>query len=145
MENNAQFLASKLVDSSYDSIGTIQPEDSPKKSEYHNNVIPFRLKPSGKVNTEKSEISDNAMARAENAEVSQGSIVKQVLNKAINDQDFWVDLLENGSVALSEFKLSSKAKTAIASGDVQWVYKNVGDLPERQMAFLYKRLEREAW
>ena len=89
-----------------------------------------------------SEISENTSV---DAKVAQGLTVKQVLNKANNDQDFWVDLLENGSLALSEFNLSSEAKAAIASGDVQWVYDNVGDLPEREMAFLYKRLEREAW
>jgi len=77
--------------------------------------------------------------------VAQGLVVKQALNKAVNDQDFLRQLLEKGSAALSKFKLTSEAKAAIASGDVQWVYDNVGDIPERQMAFLYKRLEREAW
>ena len=143
IENNPQSLAHKLkVISSKDRVDALQPEEPSIKTKHHNNVIPFRLKISRKVNTGKSEISKNTSV---DAKVAQGLIVKQVLNKAINDQDFWVDLLENGSLALSEFDLSSEAKAAIASGDVQWVYDNVSDLPEREMAFLYKRLEREAW
>lgn len=77
--------------------------------------------------------------------LAQGLIVRQVLNKAISNQDFWLELLENGSAALVGFKLSNEAKSAIASGDVKWVNKNTGDIPEREKAFLYSRLEREAW
>ena len=140
IENNPQSLARKLkVIRSYDRADTFQPENSSIKTEHHNNVIPFRLKTSRRVNTGKSEISENTSV---NAKVAQGLIVKQVLNNAINDQDFWVDLLENGSAALSEFNLSSEAKAAIASGDVQWVYDNVSDIQESETAFLYKRLER---
>ncbi|BBO76191.1 hypothetical protein DSCW_36080 [Desulfosarcina widdelii] len=93
-------------------------------------------------NFKRIEIHENT-ALGEKA--SQGLIVKQVLNDAIDDPAFWVQLLENGSAALAKYNLSSEAKAAITSGDIQWVYDNVGDLPERQMAFLYKRLEREAW
>lgn|GEM_PF-1613075 len=78
-------------------------------------------------------------------EVDQGSIVKQVLNKAIDNPDFWLELLENSSSALSQYKLTREAKAAIASGDVQWVNENVGGLTEKEKAYLYHRLEREAW
>jgi len=143
IENNPQSLARKLkVISGNDHVDALQPEEPSIKTKHHNNVIPFRLKTSRKVNTGKSEISENTSVEEKAA---QGLIVKQVLSKAINDQDFWVNLLENGSLALSEFNLSSEAKAAIASGDVQWVYDNVSDIQEREMAFLYKRLECEAW
>ena len=139
-ENNPQSLARKLkVISSNDRVDALQPEEPSIKTKHHNNVIPFRMKTSRKVDSGKSEISENTSV---DAKVAQNLVVKQVLNKAINDQDFWVDLLENGSLALSEFNLSSEAKAAIASGDVQWVYDNVADIQKREMAFLYKRLER---
>ena len=160
-DNISPVLSCKLKCSSCcDSVEFFQPKDSSIKTEHDNNVIPFKLKTSRKICTGKgdqaktildskvpdhaeetsiSEINENTSV---DAKVAQGLVVKQVLNKAINDQDFWVDLLENGSLALSEFNLSSEAKAAIASGDVQWVYDNVDDIQEREMAFLYKRLER---
>jgi len=163
-ENIPQRLARKLkVISGNDRVDTFQPEDSSIKSEHHINVIPFKLKTSRKIYTgkrdqakkildskvpdhaEETSISEFCENTSVNVKVAQGMIVKHVLNKAIDDQHFWIDLLENGSAALSEIKLSSEARAAIASGDVQWVYDNVSDIQEREMAFLYKRLEREAW
>lgn len=142
-ESNPQRIAGKLkVIGNSDRIDNSQPEGSYIKAERYNNVIPFKLKSSRKVNDRKSDLHENASV---DAKVDQGLIVKQVLNNAINDQDFWVDLLEHGSAALSKFSLSNEAKAAIASGDVRWFHDNVGDIQEREMAFLYKRLEREAW
>jgi len=133
-------------------VDTTQREDSPRESKNQNNVIPFRLKNSSEAGraiannlpnqaekTSQSQVYANA---AQDAKATQGLIVKQVLNRAIDDLDFWVDLLNNGSIALSEFNLSNEAKAAIASGDVQWVYDNVADIQESEMAFLYGRLER---
>lgn len=71
--------------------------------------------------------------------------VIQVLNRTAEDKDFWVDLMENGSVALEGYHLSSEAKAAIASGDLKWINENVGELTQKQLMFIYKRLEREAW
>jgi hypothetical protein len=53
--------------------------------------------------------------------------------------------MENGSVALEEYQLSSEAKAAIVSGDLRWINQNVGELTQKQLMFIYKRLEREAW
>ena len=154
----------KLKDSSrYDRFYTFQSEGSSIETQHYNNVIPFKLKISRKIfngkrdqakiildskvpnHAEDASISENRENTSVDAKVAEGLIVKQVLNKAINVPDFWFELLESGSAALSNFKLSSEAKAAIASGDVQWVYYNVGDIPEREMAFVYSRLEREAW
>jgi len=52
--------------------------------------------------------------------------------------------MENGSVALENYTLSSEAKAAIASGDLKWINENVGELTQKQLMFIYKRLEREA-
>ena len=93
------------------------------------------------------EITTSAIEEGVSADTNsdQDQIVKQVLNKANDDSDFQLELLENGSAALSQFKLSSEAKAAIASGDVQWVNDNVDNVTESEKAFLYQRLEREAW
>ena len=53
--------------------------------------------------------------------------------------------MEDGSEALKDYRLSLKAKAAILSGDLEWIRKNVGELTEEQLMFIYKRLEREAW
>jgi len=71
--------------------------------------------------------------------------VIQALNRTAEDKDFWRDVMENGPVALEAYQLSSEAKAAIASGDLKWINENVGELTQKQLMFIYKRLEREAW
>jgi hypothetical protein len=50
-----------------------------------------------------------------------------------------------GSEALRGYHLSNEAKAAIVSGDLRWINQNVGELTQKQLMFIYKRLEREAW
>ncbi len=71
--------------------------------------------------------------------------VVRVLNRTAEDRDFWKDLMENGSQALCAYQLTPEAKAAIASGDLRWLNENVGELTQKQMMFIYRRLEREAW
>ena len=71
--------------------------------------------------------------------------VIQALNRTAEDGDFWRDLMENGTLALENYDLSSEAKAAIVSGDLKWINENVGELTQKQLMFIYKRLEREAW
>ena len=71
--------------------------------------------------------------------------VIQALNRTAEDWDFWRDLMENGARALGTYDLSLEAKAAIASGDLKWINENVGELTQKQLMFIYKRLEREAW
>ncbi|MBI4763707.1 MAG: response regulator [Deltaproteobacteria bacterium] len=71
--------------------------------------------------------------------------VIRVLDKTYQDMDFWRELMENGSGALKDYRLSRKAKAAIVSGDLEWISTNVGELTEKQLLFIRKRLEREAW
>lgn len=75
----------------------------------------------------------------------ENALIRHILNTARNNQEFWLELLENSTAALNKFKISDQAKAAIASGDIQWIYKNVAGITEEEMAFLYKRLEVEAW
>jgi DNA-binding NtrC family response regulator len=71
--------------------------------------------------------------------------VIRVLNRTAEDADFWLDLMEHGSVALAEYALSSEARAAITSGDLNWINTHVGELTQKQLMFIFKRLEREAW
>jgi hypothetical protein len=41
--------------------------------------------------------------------------------------------MEKGSEALSEYGLTSEAKAAIISGDLNWILKNTGDLTDEQL------------
>jgi ActR/RegA family two-component response regulator len=84
-------------------------------------------------------------AETEEEKLIQKREVLGVLSRTAEDTDFWVDLMENGSLALADYKLSSEAKAAVASGDLKWINENVGELTQKQLMFIYKRLEREAW
>jgi DNA-binding NtrC family response regulator len=71
--------------------------------------------------------------------------VLNVLNRTTEDEKFWVSLMTKGSTALKGYALSPIAKSAIASGDLKWINENIGELTQKQLMFIYKRLEREAW
>jgi hypothetical protein len=84
-------------------------------------------------------------AETEEEKLIQKREVLGVLSRTAEDADFWGDLMENGSLALANYPLSSEAKAAITSGDLKWINENVGELTQKQLMFIYKRLEREAW
>jgi len=94
---------------------------------------------------ERAEKKEIKKAETEEEKLIQKREVSQILNRTAEDSDFWKDLMENGSVALEEYQLSSEAKAAIVSGDLRWINQNVGELTQKQLMFIYKRLEREAW
>jgi len=71
--------------------------------------------------------------------------VIKVLDRASKDTEFWSELMENGSNALKDYRLSSEAKAAIVSGDIKWVRQNVGELTNDQLSYLLHRLECEVW
>lgn len=92
--------------------------------------------------------SDSVIERVEKKEAEtliQKEEVIKVLDRTIVDQAFWRALMEQGSAALENYQLSTRAKAAIVSGDLAWINKHVGPLSKEQLAFIYKRLEREAW
>lgn len=71
--------------------------------------------------------------------------VMRVLNRTSEDEAFWNALMEHGSEALADYELSEEAKAAIVSGDLGWINAHIGELTQKQLMFIYKRLEREAW
>ncbi|MEE4314757.1 MAG: response regulator [Desulfofustis sp.] len=82
---------------------------------------------------------------AEEDKLIQKREVIRVLNRTADDNDFWKDLMENGSAALKNYRLSQEAKAAVAAGDLAWINNNIGELTQKQLMFVYSRLEREAW
>jgi len=71
--------------------------------------------------------------------------VIRLLERTTKDSEFWDELMERGSEALEGYRLSRQAKAAILSGDLEWIRKHVGELSDKQLSFINKRLEREAW
>lgn len=71
--------------------------------------------------------------------------VIRVLERAIRESDFWVALLEDGSYALKDYRLSWEAKAAILAGDLNWLRENVGELSREQLRWVWARLEVERW
>jgi FixJ family two-component response regulator len=98
-----------------------------------------------KAYVEKPAEAEVKKAETEEEKLIQKRQVVQVLNRTAEDDDFWSDLMTNGSKALADYPLSSEAKAAVASGDLKWINENVGELTQKQLMFIYKRLEREAW
>jgi len=94
---------------------------------------------------EKPKVAAIQKARTAEEKLIQKREVLGVLSRTAEDTDFWSDLMEHGSMALANYPLSSEAKAAIASGDLKWINENVGELTQKQLMFIYKRLEREAW
>jgi len=94
---------------------------------------------------EKTVETEIKAAETEEDKLIQKREVLQVLNRTAEDRYFWRELMENGSGALEDYHLSNQAKGAIASGDLKWINENVGELTQKQLMFIYKRLEREAW
>jgi DNA-binding NtrC family response regulator len=98
-----------------------------------------------KVHAKKPAESVTKKAETEEEKLIQKREVLSVLSRTAEDSHFWMDLMEQGSSALEDYQLSSEAKAAIASGDLKWINENVGELTQKQLMFIYKRLEREAW
>ena len=98
----------------------------------------------------KERVEEKVEAAVPDTRAAEGRLIQkreviQALNRTAEDRDFWRDLMENGPLALEGYRLSSEAKAAVATGDLKWINENVGELTQKQLMFIYKRLEREAW
>ena len=71
--------------------------------------------------------------------------VAQVLERTAEDRNFWMDLMQQGSFALGDYRISNEAKAAIVSGDLLWIKEHVGELSEKQLRWILSRLEMESW
>ncbi len=95
--------------------------------------------------TEARAIQEMQWVVGEEEKVIQKREVIRALNRTYEDPEFWRDLTVLGSEALGEYRLSPEAKAAIASGDLKWINEEVGELTQKQLKFIYRRLERECW
>lgn len=82
---------------------------------------------------------------AEEGKLIDKKEVLRVLDRTGKDEQFWRMLMDNPTEVLNEYKLSSQARAAIISGDLEWIKNNVGELSKEQLMFIYKTLEREVW
>lgn len=78
-------------------------------------------------------------------EVIEKQQVLEVLNRASADSKFWGALFEDGSKALDEYDLSTDARAAIITGDINWIEEHVGKLTKSQLDYLMTRLQVEKW
>ena len=89
-------------------------------------------------------IASNAK-QEEQKHQDDATAVKTVLSRSLEDKAIWNALFNTNSAALSEFNLSSEALAALFCGDVNWVKSHAPEVTEKEMTFLYSRLEVEAW
>src|SRR4030042_4432329 len=83
--------------------------------------------------------------RETEATVIEKREVAQALERIAEDRAFWGDLMQQGSFALGDYRISSEAKAAIVSGDLLWIKEHVGELSEKQLRWILSRLEMESW
>ena len=95
----------------------------------------------------QAELPSVSAPKAKTAEekLIQKREIFRVLNRTAEDRDFWNELMQSGSEALQDYHLSDEAKAAIVSADLKWLNEQIGELTQKQLMFIYTRLEREAW
>jgi len=71
--------------------------------------------------------------------------ILRVLDRAARDDAFIAQLTQQGSEALQEYELTSAAKAALLSGDIEWIEGCVGTLGARRRTWLDCRLQQEIW
>lgn len=98
----------------------------------------------GKKSVPKDDVLQKVTSSEESRLIQKEEVIR-VLEQTLSDRAFWNNLMEQGSDVLAGFRLSMEAKAAIVSGDLDWIQRHVGPLTQEQLAFIYRRLEREAW
>jgi len=105
----------------------------------------FKTAVGGALERKQKASLEDLLVETEQGRLIQKREVIRVLERANQEQDFWLKLMEKGSEALEGYQMSRAAKAAIISGDLQWLRQHIGELSQEQLRFIYKRLEREAW
>ena len=88
------------------------------------------------------KIEEHVEGSAEQRDVEKEQIL-EILDRAFRDDIFCTDLLERGEMILNNYTMSREAKSAILSGDINWIRQNVGELTRGQSTYLMYRLEYE--
>jgi len=93
----------------------------------------------------KNEDSTNVNIISETASLIQKKEVLHVLDRANEDQLFCRDLMKKGTEILAEYALSDEAKEAIATGDLDWINSNVGELTQKQLRYVFDCSKKKDW
>jgi len=95
----------------------------------------------------QAELPSVSAPKAATAEekLLQKRAIYRVLNRTAEDRDSWNGTMEGGSEALQDYQLSDAAKAAIVSADLKWLNEQIGELSQKQLLYIYKRMKREAW
>lgn len=94
---------------------------------------------------EEEDVGERFLTETKEGRLIQKREVLRVLDRTYDDQEFWAELMEDRQGALEDYQLSKEAKAAILSGDLNWINGHVGELNQKQLMFIFKRLEMEAW
>jgi DNA-binding NtrC family response regulator len=97
---------------------------------------------------ERQKVPEKKPSRKVDAQAEkliQKQEVIRVLERASQEQQFWLELMNEGSQALHAYQLSDEAKAAIVSGDLKWILKHVGKLSRQQLSWIRSRLQLERW
>lgn len=99
------------------------------------------------VKQKQSELPSVSAPKTATAEekLLQKREIFRVLNRAAEDHDTWNGTMEGGSESLRDYHLSDEAKAAIGSADLKWLNEQIGELSQKQLLYIYKRMKREAW
>jgi DNA-binding NtrC family response regulator len=123
-------------------LGVVDYLAKPFTEDELKNIIASTLKKRG--------VTPTGKGRPDQAGKQVGALIHRhevlnVLNRATQNEQFWRNIMENGTEALKDYQLPLEAKTAIMSGDLKWLRENIGELTQNQLMIVYKRHEREAW
>jgi DNA-binding response OmpR family regulator len=69
----------------------------------------------------------------------------RVLNRTVEGRDSCNGTMEGGSETLRDYRLSDEAKAANVYADLKWLNEQIGELSQKQLAFIFKRLERQVY
>ncbi|TKB23890.1 response regulator [Desulfopila sp. IMCC35006] len=121
----------------------------------HNGVSDFLPKPFSENQIIKSVKTTLELSKDKNAayvhsisetdKLIQKKEVLQVLDRTNEDQLFCNDLQKKGTQALAEYALSDEAKEAIATGNIDWINKNVGELTQKQLKYVFECAQKRDW
>ena len=99
------------------------------------------------VKQKQSELPSVSASNAATAEekLFQKREIFRVLNRTAEGRDSWNGTMEGGSEALRDYHLSDEAKAANVYADLKWLNEQIGELSQKQLRYIYKRMKREAW
>ncbi|MGO9314738.1 MAG: response regulator [Syntrophobacteraceae bacterium] len=108
-------------------LGAVDYLAKPFTEDELKNIIASTLK--------KREATSTGKGRPDQKGMQVGALIPRhavlgVLNRATQDEQSWRNIMENGTVALEDYRLPPEAKAAIMSGDLIWVRDITGELTQ---------------